>query len=656
MPFWWRRRRRPWFFKYRKTRRNTYRRKKKRPYRRRRFRPAPRRRRRHRRRRVRRKRKLINIKQWQPDSIVTCKIKGHDTFLLGAEGRQYTSYTSTREDYIPPKSPGGGAFAAIVFSLSYLYDQYVFRKNIWTKSNIFKDLCRYIRCKFTIYRHPETDLIFSYERQPPFNLNKFQYTATHPMQLLLSKHRRILLSTLTNPKGKVSKTVYIKPPKQMLTKWFFTDSFCKYSLLLLKGAACNFRHPSINPLSQSTQVNIYYLNPTFYANTGWGYYAAETSPYKPNTMKVPFKYTYKDGKETKETTFQQPTSYIQSVSYEKGWFTPSLLNAISVGDPPQDALPILVGRYIPEKDNGVGNKIYWVSVVKATPIEPTDEDLKYYNLPLWLMLWGYIPYIQEKKLDKTFLQTHYLVIECSAIHIFKASSPINKFIIVDENFINGNPPYNEYLTQTSKTRWYPQFEHQLETINTLIESGPLVPKLSNIRYSNWEFDYSYCFTFKWGGPQITDQEVKDPATMGDYDVPDHLQGTVQITNPEKQTAPSILHPWDYRRGFVTQTALKRMCEHIETDTDFYPDAEAPKKKKRARYTLQVPEEETQEIQKCVLSLCEEPTCQDQENQTLLHLIQQQQQQQFQLKRNLLTILSEMKEKQRMLQLQTGILE
>nr|UHK04386.1 MAG: ORF1 [Torque teno midi virus] len=654
MPFWWRRRRKPWWGRWYR-RRKTFKRRK-RYHRRRPRRPLRRRRRRRRKRKVRRKRQTITVKQWQPDSIVKCKIRGFGTLVKGSEGKQYECYTQSRGQYVPPKGPSGGGFGAEVFSLQGLYEQYNFRKNIWTKSNILKDLVRYLYVNFTFYRHDHVDFVVAYERQPPFNIEKFTYTQMHPSQLLLQKHRKVVLSTKTKPNGKVTTKMHIRPPKQMLTKWFFTDSFCHFPLLLLKASACSLNYPMLGCCSQSNQVNIFYLNPTFYVKTGWGFEAATANPYKPNSMHLPFTYKYMDGKTTKTITFNQPSSYAASVSYDKGWFTPSLLNAIEITDPKQDALPILVGRYIPSADTGVGNKCYWVSVVKSAPIEPSDTVLTMHNVPLWLALFGYQSYIELVKKDKTFLNTHYLVVECSAIHIFKTQTIKPQIILVDQSFINGNAPFGEYLTQTAKTSWYPTVIHQQETINQIVESGPFIPKLQNQTKSSWELDYFYSFFFKWGGPLTTDPEVADPSKLPSYDVPDTMQGRLQIINPAKQAAASILHPWDSRRGFITARALKRISENTETDTDFLPDPEDQPKKKKAKYTLRVPEQENQEIKDCLLSLCEEPTCQEAEEGNLKQLIIQQKQQQQQLKRNILKIITELKKKQRMLQLQTGMLE
>ncbi len=172
MPFWWKRRRRPWFF--RKRRFNNYysTKRRRRRYRRKKYRRPARRRRRRRRRKVRRKRQTLPLVQWQPDSIVNCKIIGLGTLVLGSQGKQFYCFTQNREDYVPPKTPYGGGFGAELYSLQYLYEEYKFRRNIWTKTNILKDLCRFLRCKIIFFRHPEIDFVVAYERMPPFSHRK----------------------------------------------------------------------------------------------------------------------------------------------------------------------------------------------------------------------------------------------------------------------------------------------------------------------------------------------------------------------------------------------------------------------------------------------------------------------------------------------------
>ncbi len=108
-------------------------------------------------------------------------------------------------DYTRTKYPGGGGFAAQLFTLEYLYDQWKLKNNIWTKTNEYKDLCRYLKCNFTFFRHPHVDFVVVYERQPPFYIEKQTYMQYHPYSLLLRKHKIIIPSLTTNPKGNTEK-------------------------------------------------------------------------------------------------------------------------------------------------------------------------------------------------------------------------------------------------------------------------------------------------------------------------------------------------------------------------------------------------------------------------------------------------------------------
>ena len=180
--------------------------------------------------------------QWQPDSIRKCTIKGLGLLVLGEEGKQMDCYTTDRFKFSLPRVPYGGGIGVENYTLKYLYEEYRFKNNIWTNSNIGKDLCRYLGSKFTFYRHQDTDFVIAYSRQPPHDINKYTFPSCHPQQLLLEKHKKVLLSHRTKTNGKYTLKMRIRPPKQMITKWFFTKSFCEFSLLLLKASACNFNY------------------------------------------------------------------------------------------------------------------------------------------------------------------------------------------------------------------------------------------------------------------------------------------------------------------------------------------------------------------------------------------------------------------------------
>ncbi len=110
--------------------------------------------------------------------------------MLGGQGKQFVCYTDDSEDWVPAKAPGGGGFGVESFSLQYLYEEYKMGNNRWSKSNIMSDLVRYSGCRFTFYRHPYTDFVVHYSRQPPFKLEKYTYCESHPHSLLLKKHKK----------------------------------------------------------------------------------------------------------------------------------------------------------------------------------------------------------------------------------------------------------------------------------------------------------------------------------------------------------------------------------------------------------------------------------------------------------------------------------
>nr|UHM26868.1 MAG: ORF1 [Torque teno midi virus] len=657
MPFWWRRRRKPWFGKWRRRRYNY--RTKRRKYRRKQYRrPAFRRRRRRRRRqKVRRKKQKIAIQQWQPDSITKCKIKGYGCLVAGAEGRQFYCYTNEIGQYIQPKAPGGGGFGAEMFSLEYLYKQWVARKNIWTHSNDYKDLVRYTGSKIKLFRHPTTDFIAAYNRQPPFLLEKDYYNDIHPANMLLRKHRKIIPSLKRKPLGKPYVTMKIKPPKQMITKWFFQREFAQHGLFTLEASACNLGWAYYGPNSQSRLLTFYALNDKFYQTTDWAKYSnVAWYPYPHYPTTDPLEFTYpKLGTQPAGKYKPQPTNYNESVNIDGGFFSWRVLTATSVNRHSGQHyayLPITTCRYNPENDTGQGNAVWLTSVISNNNWEkPHDPDLVIIGKPLWMAFYGFYNYLQKVKQDKGWVLSGMLVCQSPAIQLITPHIQ-TIFPIIDFDFIVGKLPYGETITPGKKNTWYPTVEHQLVTINNFVETGPFIPKYSYLKESTWELTYAYTCYFKWGGPHVYNEQVQNPQTQGKYDVPDTITKTLQIADPLKQSYETMLRAWDYRRGIITTTALKRMSKHLQTDESIQSDDSEPTKKKK-KTTGEIPyyKEETQEIQSCLLSLCEEDTFQETED--IRQLIHQQQQQQLKLKQNLIKLMIDLKQQQRALQLQTG---
>nr|UHK05078.1 MAG: ORF1 [Torque teno midi virus] len=660
MAFYWRRRRKPWYgFRFKRRYR-----KRKWPRRRRRFRSYTRRRtrrstrRRRKPKKVRRKRQTIPVRQWQPDSVVNCHIKGFGTLVLGAEGCQYKCYTNEKTKWVRAKAPGGGGFGVEQYTLGYLYQENIFKQNIWTKTNIARELCRYIRVRFTFYRHNDIDFIINYSRMPPFQLNKYTYMTFHPMQMLLSKHKIILLSKNTKPNGRLKKTKVIRPPKLMITKWFFQDQFYKQPLLQLAAAAASIPYSRIGCCTPNQIITIFFLNPGFYKAPSW---MNSSTPYKPySTIQEPLTFTYPKGNTT--ATYTKPTtkSYDDSVAYEGGWFDYRILQAFEVKYNGQTyaTIPVRAARYNPNLDNGKNNKVWVVSCLTSSYNPPKDENLVFENIPLWLAFYGIVNYIEKVKNDKTFLNSHMFIVQSPAIEPWADIGTQNYYPFIDRSMLLGKLPYDETLKNSDKIRWYPSYLKQVETINAFVKTGPYITKLEYQKNSTWELDYKYDFFFKWGGAQLPDTTVADPATQGHFDTPSTFQETVQIADPAKQVPSAILHTWDYRRGLIKEKALRRMCENLETETDIQTDATGspPAKRKRLLPELQCPQEENQEIQKCLQELFKESISKEaQKEEDVISLINQQREKQQQLKFQLLQLIDHLKDKQRQLQLYTGLI-
>lgn len=656
MPFWWNRRkrwwrgaRRPWYKRTRYSRR--YRR---RIYKNRRRRPT-RRRRRRRRTKVRRKRQTIPVRQWQPERIVRCKIKGISVIVLGGEGKQFQCYTNEATTWTPLRTPGGGGFGVEKYTLSHLYDQYKFGNNIWTKTNILTDLVQYLGCKFVFYRHQYVDFIVKYSRNLPMTIEKLTYPHTHPQALLLSRHKRIIPSRVTKPHGKNRVIIKIKPTRVVLKKWFFQETFDTTGLCSIYAAACDLNYPHIGATSQNQIITLFGLNQSFYSKGNWG--AVVATGYQPYPAVTTFQYKTAASKQTE--TFNKPTTYDKSVSYTEGWFNPKLMQLTEYVTQPQLAKPVLAFRYNAQLDNGKGNSVWFKSILTEDFSKPkVDSDLIISDMPIWQALYGFTDFIKAVKPDPNFLASYILVIETRFVEPFSSHATGNYWVPIDTSFVTGKGPYNTPIGDYTKTKWFPTVKNQQESINAFVKAGPYIPRLQDEKKSTWELHAFYQFYLKWGGTYTEETQVADPSKQGTYVMPSFIQEKLQIVNPAKQKAAAMLHCWDYRRGLITQSAIKRICEDQPTDTDFQTGSESSqplKKKKKTTKELPYPPKEKEELQKCLLSLYEESISQEiPQTQNLQELIQQQQQQQQQLKYNILKIISELKQQQQLLGLQTGL--
>ncbi len=191
------------------------------------------------------------------------------------------------------------------------------------------------------------------------------------------------------------------------------------------------------------------------------------------------------------------------------------------------------------------------------------------------------------------------VVRCKAI---KTVTPSTQTVwpIIDSSFMQGKLPYDELITKQKESQWFPTCYNQVQTLNALVECGPYTPKYANLPDSTWNLPYIYTFYFKWGGQNITDQLIQDPKAQEKYPVPNHLLQTIQVADPRKQHTENILKTWDFRRGYLTSSAIKRIQENLQLDDSEQSDTETPQEKEE-RSPSEPPSDQNQEaeeIQTC----------------------------------------------------------
>nr|UGV44824.1 MAG: ORF1 [Torque teno virus] len=266
---WWKRRRRRWWrgvFRRRRLARRrprwTARRpRRRRVRRRRRWRRGRRRRRQYRRkRRFRRRRKKpkIVIKQWQPDMVRRCYIIGYMAALISGNGTFAINYSSHLEDRIM-KGPFGGGHSTLRYSLYVLYQEHLRHGNFWTYSNKDLELTRYLGATLTFYRSPDTDFIVTYSRKSPLGGNIYTAPSLHPGNAMLAKHKILIPSLETRPKGKKTVKIRLAPPTLFVDKWYFQKDICDLSLFNLNVTMADLRFPFCSPQTDNTCVSFQVL-------------------------------------------------------------------------------------------------------------------------------------------------------------------------------------------------------------------------------------------------------------------------------------------------------------------------------------------------------------------------------------------------------------
>lgn len=584
---------------------------------------------------------------------------------------------------VPEYLPGGGGFSVMKFTLFNLYDMHEKCENWWTSSNDNLPLCRYLGCRLTMYQSENVDYIINYSNSNPFISNKLTYPSCHPFMLLMNKNKIIMPSKQTQPFKKPYKKIFIPPPDTFENKWYFQKEIGNQTLLTLHAAPCSLLHTYIDTNSESNNISIKHLNTTIFTNRDWSNKKWETEhwPYKGSGTTSTYFYRYQghetttdkikicqivpltnpliasDGLTYEEAKIQNPVLKGQHyknqlLQYRGNIFTKNHFNQqdsvwISTISPPVmfskvtddniESLTIATAtpdihtrsfvelnlplytytRYNPNTDNGTTTKMYLLETNKTgTNYDPPEDDTKLLTgFPMWLNIFGFTDFQIKTGKYIDIWRNYILVIQTHATKPL-ITTPI---VPIDQSFIDNLSPYLKQLDPTDARKWFPQLQYQTQSINDITICGPGIAKLGNRKSE--EIKIKYSFYFKWGGNPAKMITVDNPLEQTIFPIPRIEQQTPSLQNPAT-AFETLLYTFDQRGHQLTETALKRIREHLQTKENLLSITDST-----SATALQTLEE-----------LLKETSSEKEGQEALLLQLHQQREQQLQLQHRIMELL------------------
>lgn len=570
------------------------------------------------------KRKTLILKQWQPELIRNTKIKGLFTVFACSQGRGSNNFIQFRDSFTPEFQPGGGGWSIIVFNLGAFFQEFERLKNVWTVSNINLPLVRYLYCKLKLYRSDNVDYVVHYNRNFPMSDNEYKHADACPLRMLSRRHKVIVASRQNNNK-KPYVSLKIKPPRQLINKWFFQRDLTNTNLLMLTVTAISLNRIYMPIKATSNNISLLSLNykkfrslnfqrqhtaEPYQPTTGTYFYTIETHNLSNNENPLKLvKYgqltflgqctRMYEGVSFKNSNKSTWTEYVNSTNSEQ-WgnvFFDEILHKEGITllqsnlqpsglkdavGATKDTLinenqftivtePIFIHcRYNPDIDTGKNTRVYLVPNFQNYNDWklPDNDQLIFHGFPLWMLLWGWIDWQKKLALVNQIDQHYIVIIESSAIE-----PKLDKYMFLDEEFVNNTKEFLDTSHETADNKpfltdqqnWYPKFWYQQKSINKICMAGPATHKWKN--NESIEAHIKYMFAFKWGGSSSTMESIADPSKQPRYPTPDNITERFQIENPATDPR-DYLYPWDFRRHILTRKATERLTEKREPDELF----------------------------------------------------------------------------------------
>lgn len=559
---------------------------------------------------TKRKKKALLLKQWQPELIRTCKIKGNFTLFSSNFDTLSNNYPQYRDSWVPQHFPSGGGWGIFVFNLGALFQEFLRVRNWWTYSNVNLPLVRYVKCKLTFYRDANADYVVYYTRNSPMTDNEYEHADACPNRMLM-KHRKIIVTSLKRKHRKPYIRKTILPPKLLVNRWFFQRDMVNTNLFMLTATAVSLDHFDRPPYSLTNTIYLKTLNPKVFLSLNYhrtnttepyhpkpSYYLWATDKHLNNSVDDIFKdikiqdliflgeaerlVTGEKITNSNRNTYATDKKYWGNI-FHKHYLTGNYLILVSNVQPsnivsattnitqqiPKEKFtpmsePILqTVAYNPEIDTGKDTEVYFLPNFSNNSdwSAPNNDQLRFSGFPLWMLLWGWADW-QKKLALINQIDEHYILIVNSPYF----NPNLKTFMFLDENFIENMPVYSdphpdqieEHPLLSDQLSWHPKFKYQKKSINLICSTCPGSYKFSVNESINAHMHY--VFYFKWGGSPSTMETIANPEKQPKYTTPGNIPTGLQIQNPATDPA-SMLHNFDIRRYTLTQKATERLTKH-----------------------------------------------------------------------------------------------
>lgn len=225
--------------------------------------------------------------------------------------------------------------------------------------------------------------------------------------------------------------------------------------------------------------------------------------------------------------------------------------------------------YNPLVDEGIGNMIWidWISKADSE-YSPVKSKCLLRDLPLWAMVHGYCDYCLKVTGHSSLFSEARVVIRCPYTYpqLLRHSNPNWGFVPYSTNFGRGRMPGGNPIPSTRmRVHWYITIVHQQEVLECISQSGPFAYH-SDERKTVLTMKYK--FRWKWGGNPVFQQMVRDPCPAQGHAETHRIPRSLQIVDPKYQEPRLLFHAWDFKRGFFSQTGIKRVSEQ-PPDVDLF---------------------------------------------------------------------------------------